>query len=53
MGATIPRHGIGDLFGSNAKRMRCQAPCPIFVTRPLKPGVLQELIHRFIESMSK
>lgn len=31
--------GIRTLFGSNVDRVLRQAPCPVLVARPLKPGV--------------
>jgi nucleotide-binding universal stress UspA family protein len=38
MGASGAEFGMGTLFGSNADRVLRQAPCPVLVTRPLKPA---------------
>ena len=38
MGASGAGFGMGTLFGSNADRVLRQAPCPVLVTRPLKPA---------------
>ncbi len=41
-------HGAGfamrALFGSNADRVLRQAPCPVLITRPLKPMIV-ETVH--------
>ena len=39
MGAMGTNHGMGALFGSNVDRVLRQAPCPIFIARPLKPSL--------------
>ncbi|MFN0084035.1 MAG: universal stress protein [Blastocatellia bacterium] len=40
-------HGAGfamrALFGSNADRVLRQAPCPVLITRPLKPAMREDL----------
>ncbi len=40
-------HGAGfsmrALFGSNSDRVMRQAPCPVLITRPLKPALQEEL----------
>lgn len=38
LGASGAEFGMGALFGSNADRVLRQAPCPVLVTRPLKPA---------------
>jgi nucleotide-binding universal stress UspA family protein len=38
MGAHGAGHGMSALFGSNVDRVLRQAPCPVFVARPLKPS---------------
>lgn len=38
MGASGAEFGMGALFGSNADRVLRQAPCPVLVTRPLRPA---------------
>jgi len=43
MGASGTGFGMRALFGSNADRVMRQAPCPVLITRPLKPA-LAELI---------
>ena len=44
----IGAHGAGfgmrTLFGSNVDRVLRQAPCPVLVARPLKPGSAVELL---------
>jgi len=44
----IGAHGAGfgmrTLFGSNVDRVLRQAPCPVFVARPLKPSSAVELL---------
>lgn len=40
MGASGAEFGMGALFGSNADRVLRQSPCPVLVTRPLKPAAL-------------
>ena len=39
MGASGKNFSIGALFGSNVDRVLRQAPCPVFVARPLKPNL--------------
>ena len=39
MGAHGAGFGMRTLFGSNVDRVLRQAPCPVMVTRPLKPGM--------------
>lgn len=38
MGASGTGFGMRALFGSNADRVLRQAPCPVLITRPLKPA---------------
>ena len=44
---SVGAHGAGfgmrALFGSNVDRVLRQAPCPVLVARPLRPGVLNRL----------
>jgi nucleotide-binding universal stress UspA family protein len=40
MGARGKNFSMGALFGSNVDRVLRQAPCPVLVTRPLRPEVL-------------
>jgi nucleotide-binding universal stress UspA family protein len=40
MGAHGAGHGMSALFGSNVDRVLRQAPCPVFVARPLKPSTV-------------
>jgi nucleotide-binding universal stress UspA family protein len=39
LGAHGSGFGIHTLFGSNVDRVLRQAPCPVLVTRPLKPAI--------------
>ena len=39
MGASGRNFSMGALFGSNVDRVLRQAPCPVLVTRPLRPSV--------------
>jgi nucleotide-binding universal stress UspA family protein len=39
MGASGTGFGMRALFGSNADRVLRQAPCPVLITRPLKPAL--------------
>ena len=39
MGASGTGFGMRALFGSNADRVLRQAPCPVLITRPLKPAM--------------
>lgn len=39
MGAQGTNFSMGALFGSNVDRVLRQAPCPVLVTRPLRPTV--------------
>ena len=39
LGAHGAGFGMRTLFGSNVDRVLRQAPCPVLVTRPLKPGI--------------
>jgi nucleotide-binding universal stress UspA family protein len=39
MGASGTGFGMRALFGSNSDRVLRQAPCPILITRPLKPAI--------------
>jgi len=41
LGAHGAGFGMRTLFGSNVDRVLRQAPCPILVTRPLKPAMVQ------------
>jgi nucleotide-binding universal stress UspA family protein len=38
IGAKGRNFGLGALFGSNVDRVLRQAPCPVLVTRPLRPA---------------
>jgi nucleotide-binding universal stress UspA family protein len=38
LGAHGAGFGMKALFGSNVDRVLRQAPCPVLVTRPLKPA---------------
>ena len=38
MGASGAGFGMRALFGSNADRVLRQAPCPVLITRPLRPA---------------
>jgi nucleotide-binding universal stress UspA family protein len=38
MGASGTGFGMRALFGSNADRVLRQAPCPVLITRPLRPA---------------
>jgi nucleotide-binding universal stress UspA family protein len=38
MGASGAGFSLGTLFGSNVDRVLRQAPCPVFVARPVKPA---------------
>lgn len=40
MGASGTGFGMRALFGSNADRVLRQAPCPVLITRPLKPAFI-------------
>jgi nucleotide-binding universal stress UspA family protein len=44
LGAHGAGFGMRALFGSNVDRVLRQAPCPVLVTRPLKPAV-SRLLH--------
>ena len=49
MGVSGAGFGMRALFGSNADRVLRQAPCPVLITRPLKPAITHaqpELDHR-------
>lgn len=52
----IGAHGAGfgmrTLFGSNVDRVLRQAPCPVLVARPLKPGNSLELLQSIRPSRS-
>lgn len=52
----IGAHGAGfgmrTLFGSNVDRVLRQAPCPVLVARPLKPGSSLELLQMLRPSRS-
>jgi nucleotide-binding universal stress UspA family protein len=39
MGASGTGFGMRALFGSNADRVLRQAPCPVLITRPLRPAL--------------
>lgn len=39
MGASGTGYGMRTLFGSNADRVLRQSPCPVLITRPLRPIV--------------
>jgi len=45
LGAHGAGFGIRTLFGSNVDRVLRQAPCPVFVARPLKPAVRLNLAN--------
>ncbi len=45
IGAKGSGFGMQTLFGSNVDRVLRQAPCPVLVSRPLKPAVLVESRH--------
>jgi len=45
LGAHGAGFGMRALFGSNVDRVLRQAPCPVFVARPLKPGTSNELLR--------
>lgn len=45
MGAHGAGHGMSALFGSNVDRVLRQAPCPIFVARPLKPSTVVQQVN--------
>lgn len=40
MGASGTGFGMRALFGSNADRVLRQAPCPVLITRPLRPALV-------------
>jgi nucleotide-binding universal stress UspA family protein len=48
---SVGAHGAGfgmrALFGSNVDRVLRQAPCPVLVARPLKPGVVLTKLQNF------
>ena len=48
---SVGAHGAGfgmrALFGSNVDRVLRQAPCPVLVARPLKPGVVPAGLQNF------
>ncbi len=48
---SVGAHGAGfgmrALFGSNVDRVLRQAPCPVLVARPLKPGVVVTKVQNF------
>ncbi len=48
---SVGAHGAGfgmrALFGSNVDRVLRQAPCPVLVARPLKPGVVVTRVQNF------
>jgi nucleotide-binding universal stress UspA family protein len=48
IGATGSGFGMQTLFGSNVDRVLRQAPCPVLVSRPLKPAMVthREIDHR-------
>lgn len=50
---SIGAHGAGfgmrALFGSNVDRVLRQAPCPVLVARPLKPGSIQTPLESRME----
>lgn len=37
VGASTPNFNLGTMLGSNVDRILRQAPCPVLVTRPVKP----------------
>jgi len=47
LGASGTGFGMRALFGSNADRVLRQAPCPVLITRPLKPAFVDPAaLHR-------
>jgi nucleotide-binding universal stress UspA family protein len=44
MGASGTGFGMRALFGSNADRVLRQAPCPVLITRPLRPAFAAPVI---------
>ncbi|MCP9495276.1 MAG: universal stress protein [Pyrinomonadaceae bacterium MAG19_C2-C3] len=56
IGAQGADFGMGALFGSNVDRVLRQAPCPVLVTRPLKPMQTGEVMlnhSRYAVSVKK
>lgn len=45
MGARGRDNGARSLFGSNSDRVLRQAPCPVLLTRPLKPSLDERSLH--------
>src|SRR5678815_2939430 len=52
LGAHGAGFGMQALFGSNVDRVLRQAPCPVLVTRPLKPSMLRANSIRETVSMA-
>jgi nucleotide-binding universal stress UspA family protein len=46
MGASGTGFGMRALFGSNADRVLRQAPCPVLITRPLRPAFAASVAMR-------
>jgi len=44
MGASGTGFGMRALFGSNADRVLRQAPCPVLITRPLRPAFVDRSV---------
>ena len=48
LGAQGAGFGMQTLFGSNVDRVLRQAPCPVLVSRPLKPALSIEVEHEIM-----
>jgi len=53
LGAHGAGFGMRTLFGSNVGRVLRQAPCPVLVARPLKPGMPENLAEELISTVAQ
>jgi nucleotide-binding universal stress UspA family protein len=53
LGAHGAGFGLRALFGSNVDRVLRQAPCPVLVTRPLKPSISFVAPRKAVDAIAK